>query len=47
MISSLLAGSYDKAKEQLTVKFGNSFRIAASYIPANEGGAETTKKQKF
>ena len=33
MVSALPAGSYDKAMEQLTAKFGDSFRLAASYIP--------------
>ena len=32
MVSALPAGSFDKAKEQLTAKFGDSFRLAASYI---------------
>ena len=41
------AGSFDKAMEQLTAKFGYSFRLAASYIPATGGKAGTTKKQKF
>ena len=33
--------------EQLTAKFGDSFRLAASYIPATGGEEGTTKKQKF
>ena len=47
MVCSPLAGSYDKAMKQLTAKFKNSFRLAASYIPATGGQAGTTKKQKF
>ena len=37
MASSLPAGSYDKVMEPLTAKFGDSFRLAASYIPAKWG----------
>ena len=47
MVSALPAGSFDKAMEQLTAKFGDSFRLAASYIPATGVEAGTTKKQKF
>ena len=47
MVSSLPAGSYDKAMEQLTAIFGDSFQLAVSYIPATGGEAGTTKKQKF
>ena len=47
MVSALPAGSFDKAMEQQTTKFGDSFLLAASYIPATEGEAGTTKKQKF
>ena len=47
MVSALPAGSIDKAMEQLTAKFGDSFRLAASFIPATGGKAGTTKKQKF
>ena len=47
MVSALPAGSFDKAMEQLTAKFGDSFRLAASYIPATGDEAGTTKKQKF
>ena len=47
MISSLLAGSYNNAMEQLTAKFGDNFRLAASYIPATGDEARTTKKKKF
>ena len=46
-VSDLSAGSIDKAMEQLTAKFGDSFRLAASYIPATGGEAGTTKKQMF
>ena len=39
MVSALPAGSFDKAMEQLTAKFRDSFRLAASYIPATGGEA--------
>ena len=42
--SALPAGSYDKVMEQLTAKFGDSFRLASSYIPATGGEAGTLKK---
>ena len=47
MVSALPAGSFGKAMEQQTAKFGDSFRLVASYIPATGGEAGTTKKQKF
>ena len=37
MVSALPAESFDKAMEQLTAKFGDSFRFAASYTPATGG----------
>ena len=47
MVNALPAGSFVKSMERLTAKFGDSFRLAASYIPATGGEAGSTKKQKF
>ena len=45
MVSALPAGSFDKAMEQLTAKFGDSFRLAVSYIPATGGEAGTSQQK--